>query len=83
MDVWYKSPLANIVYESVKKLSREGEIPVSEEELLAFLRRSGIEVSAQDLSKILMTLERLGYIHVSMSTKEDRLIRFIRQEEGT
>ncbi|MCE4612365.1 MAG: hypothetical protein F7C07_00835 [Desulfurococcales archaeon] len=78
MDVWYKNPLVNIVYESIKKLSREGEIPVGEEELLAFLRRARIEVSAQDLSKILMTLERLGYIHVFLSTKEDRLIRFVK-----
>jgi len=77
VDVWYKSPIVNIVYESIRELSKEGEVPVSEEELLAYLKRMRIEVSAQDLSKILMILERHGYIHVSLSTKEDRLIRFL------
>jgi hypothetical protein len=80
VDVWYKNPIVNIVYESLRKLSKEGEVPVGEEELLAFLKKSQVDVSAQDLSKILIILEKLGYIHVSLSTKEDRLIKFLGEQ---
>ncbi len=80
MSVWTPQPLINIIYDSLKKLSKNGEVPVSEADLLADLKRLGESVSRRDLAKVLMTLEILGYIATQIS-KEELLIRFIPRGE--
>lgn len=75
MSAWNPVPNTNVVLEALQRLTRGGEIPVSELDVLSYLRRQGYSVSRGDLSKILLTLETLGYIIVFSSTKEERLIK--------
>jgi hypothetical protein len=70
LSVWTPQPLINIVYDSLVKLSKNGEIPVSESELIGDLKRRGESISRRDLAKVLMTLEILGYIATQPSKKE-------------
>jgi len=77
LSVWTPQPLINIVYESLQRLSKKGEVPVSESDLIADLTRRGETISRRDLVKVLMTLEILGYI-ATQPSKEELLISVIR-----
>ncbi|MCE4601346.1 MAG: hypothetical protein F7C38_07295 [Desulfurococcales archaeon] len=70
MSIWSPQPLINTVYETLLALSKNGEIPVSEADVIAELKRRGEDISRRDLAKILMTLEILGYISTQLSKKE-------------
>ncbi|MEB3806201.1 MAG: hypothetical protein GSR73_01620 [Desulfurococcales archaeon] len=70
MSIWSPQPLINTVYETLLALSKNGEIPVSETDVIAELKRRGEDISRRDLAKILMTLEILGYISTQLSKKE-------------
>ena len=77
MNVWTPQPLTNIIYESLRRLSKNGEVPVSETDLVAELKRQRETVSRRDLVKVLMTLEILGYISTQHS-KDELLIKVIK-----
>ncbi|MGC8573199.1 MAG: hypothetical protein C0172_00145 [Caldisphaera sp.] len=81
MSIWAESPYLNIVYDEIKRLTKDGEIPVSEREIISSLSRQGYEMSPADLIKILIKLEIMGLIVVSSSTKEDRLIKLKKSME--
>ena len=78
MKTWMGTPLINIVYESIKRLTKDGQAPVMDVELLSDLESRRIRVSEMDLAKILMTLEFLGYVSVRYSTRDEVLI-FLRR----
>ncbi len=78
MKTWMGTPLINIVYESIKRLTKNGQAPVMDVELLSDLESRRIRVSEMDLAKILMTLEFLGYVSVRYSTRDEVLI-FLRR----
>ncbi len=77
MSVWTPQPLINTVYESLQRLSKKGEVPVAESDLIADLNRRGESVSRRDLAKVLMTLEILGYI-ATQPSKEELLISVLK-----
>jgi arginine repressor len=62
-------PLRNLVYEKI----RESE-NLTDSELLNSLSKRGIELTAADISKILMDLEIYGLIKVTWLTKEKKRI---------
>ena len=77
--VWYQSPLTNLAYEALRKLSK-GEKPVIDEDLKNYIEINyGIKLSRRELVKTLMKLEVLGIISVSSSGKENLLIKFNRK----
>ena len=78
MKTWMGTPLINIVYESIKRLTRNGQAPVMDVELVSDLESRRIRISEMDLAKILMTLEFLGYVSVRYSTRDEVLI-FLRR----
>lgn len=82
MSVWYNQPLINVVYETLKEMTNDGKVPVTDEEVLSYLIKSGYSVSLADLTKVLLKLEIMGLIKVSSSTKEDRQIELIVQREN-
>ena len=78
MSVWSQQPLINMVYDALKRLSKNGEAVVEEHELLAELAKLGESVSRRDLAKALMTLEILGYI-ATQASREELLISFLKK----
>ncbi|MCX8195909.1 MAG: hypothetical protein N3F67_02375 [Acidilobaceae archaeon] len=78
MTTWSRSPDINIVLEAIRKLAEENKgAEVEEEALLHRLEKEEKRFSHADLSKILLTLEALGYIRVQLSTKEEKIIRLL------
>ncbi len=77
MRVWYSQPLLNIVYEAIKTLSKGGEAPVRDAELIAYLKSNGVEISRIDLTYILLKLETVGYIR-TLSSGEEIDIRLLK-----
>ncbi|MDP8002940.1 MAG: hypothetical protein ACP5I6_02495 [Caldisphaera sp.] len=77
MSIWVESPYLNLVYDALKELTKNGEMPVSDKEIISYLSRQNYEISPADLIKILIKLEILGYVSVNSSTKEDRLIKLV------
>ncbi|MEB3845155.1 MAG: hypothetical protein LRS48_05710 [Desulfurococcales archaeon] len=65
--VWVDRHIVNIVYESLKRLSKNGEIPVEEEYIYDEVARNGLHISRRELAKILITLEILGRVSVEAS----------------
>ena len=78
MKTWMGTPLINLVYESIKRLTRNGQAPVMDVELVSDLESRRVRISEMDLAKILMTLEFLGYVSVRYSTRDEVLI-FLRR----
>lgn len=74
--VWRGITLVNAVYEALYKLSRAGEVPVRETDLLTELEGSGLRPSRAEVVKALITLEILGYARVKSSGWDDRIILF-------
>ncbi len=74
--VWRGVTLVNAVYEALYKLSRGGEIPVRETDLLTELESSGFRPSRAEVVKTLITLEILGYARVKSSGWDERIILF-------
>ena len=68
--IWYTQPLENIVYEAIRHLSRGGQAPVRDTELLAHLKSQRIEISRIDLIRVITVLETIGYIRVHSSGDE-------------
>ncbi|MCE4623750.1 MAG: hypothetical protein F7B11_03270 [Caldisphaeraceae archaeon] len=79
MVVWTETPYLNLVYDTIKTLTKNGEVPVSEKEIISNLSRKNYNISPADLIKILIKLELMGYISVNSSTKEDRLIKLVQR----
>jgi len=79
LRTWTSSPVVNIVYEAVKRLTRNGETPVVESELLSDLERHGYKLSPMDLAKALIILEILGYVSVRYSTSRENLVYLVRR----
>ena len=77
MRVWYSQPLLNMVYEAIKILSKGGEAPVRDTELIAYLKNNGVEISRIDLAYILLKLETIGYIR-TLSSGEEIDIRLLK-----
>lgn len=76
--VWYHSPLINLVYEALRKLSR-GEKPVLDEDLKNYIEMNhNIRLSRRELVEIIVKMEILGMISVSSSGKENLLIKLVR-----
>ena len=75
---WHETPLRNKVYEAIKRLSRNGEVPVPEPDIISYLNSMGVNISKKDLVNALIVLEQLGYIVVSSSTKDERLIKLVK-----
>lgn len=80
MSVWVESPYLNLVYDEIKKLTKNGEVPISEKEIISSLSRQGYDISPADLVKLLIKMEIMGLIFVSSSTKEERLIKLNKVE---
>ncbi|MCE4599186.1 MAG: hypothetical protein F7C81_03205 [Desulfurococcales archaeon] len=78
MDVWLEVPLINTVMDALKRLSKNGEVPVNESDLYIYFERTKSPLSTRDIVKSLIVLETLGYISVVSSTKEERLIRVLK-----
>ena len=78
MGAWHETPNINAVYEALKRLTRGGEAPVGEVELVSHMSREERPISSGELAKALMVLEALGYIEVYSSTKEERLIKLVK-----
>lgn len=83
MSVWAEEPLINKVYEALKELTKDGREPVTENEVLSYLSRSGYSVSLPDLVKVLMKLEILGLIVVASSSREDRIIKLAQRPSAS
>ncbi len=81
MSVWVESPYLNLVYDEIKKLTKNGEVPISEKEIISSLSRQGYDISPADLVKLLIKMEIMGLIVVSSSTKEERLIKLNKTEK--
>ncbi|MCS7107347.1 MAG: hypothetical protein NZ902_04500 [Acidilobaceae archaeon] len=78
MTTWSRTPDVNLVLEAIKRLSEENKgSDVEESAVLHRLEREDKKLSPADLSKILITLEALGYIRVQLSTKEEKIIRLL------
>jgi len=75
--IWYPQPLQNLVYEAIRELSRGGETPVRDSDLLAYLRGRRIDVSKTSLIKVLTVLETIGYIR-TLSSGDEIDIRLLR-----
>ncbi len=69
MDVWFEVPLTNIVMDALKRLSKNGDAPVTDADLYSYLERAGYSLSPRDIVKSLMVLEALGYIMVEAIKK--------------
>jgi hypothetical protein len=82
LSVWYNQPLINIVYETLREMTSDGKVPVTDEEVLSYLIKNGYSISLADLTKILLKLEIMGLVRVSSSTKEDRQIEFVGHHEN-
>ncbi|AFZ71118.1 hypothetical protein Calag_1411 [Caldisphaera lagunensis DSM 15908] len=80
MSVWVETPYLNLVYDEIKKLTKDGEVPISEKEIISSLSRQGYDISPSDLVKLLIKMEIMGLIVVSSSTKEERLIKLNKTE---
>jgi len=78
MSVWNDDTDINRVLRAIRELTQEGSVTVDEQSLLSKLAREGLKLSPADLSKILLTLEILGYINVQLSTKEEKLIKLLK-----
>ena len=77
--IWYQSPLINLTYEALRKLSK-GEKPVIDEDLRNYIEINyDIKLSRRELVKTLIKLEVLGIISVSSSGKENLLIKLNRK----
>jgi hypothetical protein len=81
LSIWAEAPYLNIIYDEIRKLTKNGEIPISEREIVSSLARQGYEISPADLIKILIKLEIMDLIVVSSSTKEERLIKLKKSVE--
>ncbi len=78
MSVWGDDTDINRVLKAIKELTAQGSHAISESTLVSKLAKDGIKLSPADLSKILLTLETLGYINVQLSTKEEKLIKLLK-----
>jgi len=78
VSVWSDDTDINRVLRAIRELTQGGSVTVDEQSLLSKLAREGLKLSPADLSKILLTLETLGYINVQLSTKEEKLIKLLR-----
>ncbi|ADL18812.1 hypothetical protein ASAC_0405 [Acidilobus saccharovorans 345-15] len=65
------------MYETLREMTSDGKVPVTDEEVLSYLIKNGYSISLADLTKILLKLEIMGLVRVSSSTKEDRQIEFV------
>jgi len=74
--VWQGVTLVNAVYEALYKLSRAGEVPVRESDLITELENAGLRPSRAEVVKALITLEILGYARVKSSGWDERIIIF-------
>lgn len=80
---WYRVPAINAVLEVIEKITEEsGEKidHIDEQTLLYRLERENISISRADLSKLLMLLEALGRVHVQLSTKDEKIIRLVKNK---
>lgn len=80
---WHRVPAINAVLEVIEKIVEEskGKIDhIDEETLLHRLERENVSVSRADLSKLLMLLETLGKVQVQLSTKEEKIIRLVKNK---
>ena len=78
MSVWSDDTSINKVLKAIKELTINGRQAVDESTLLSKLAKEGMKLSPLDLSKILLTLELLGYVNVQLSTKEEKLIKLLK-----
>jgi hypothetical protein len=78
MSVWSDDTNINKVLKAIKELTIDGRQTVDEPTLISKLAKDGTRLSPLDLSKILLTLELLGYINVQLSTKEEKLIKLLK-----
>ena len=74
MRSWHETPNINSVYEALRRLTKDGSIPVEEQDLYYALERMGRRLGASELAKNLLVLEILGKIHVSTSSEKEKLI---------
>jgi len=83
VTIWSRLPDINITIETIKKIIEEnkGKIDqIDETTLLHRLSKEEKQISQTDLTKILLTLETLGYISVQLSTKEEKIIKLLKKE---
>jgi hypothetical protein len=76
--VWGPIPLVNAVKEAVERLSKNGELPVTESDVIAYIEnmRIGIRPSRADVVNALIVLETLGYVRVVSSGRTERIIYY-------
>lgn len=79
MSIWGDDTDLNRVLKAIRELTLNGSQAIDESSLISRLSREGVKLSPADLSKILLTLELLGYVNVQLSTKEEKLIRLIKK----
>lgn len=79
--IWSKQPLAHIVLDALRRLAGNEGVVLESALKSYLLEKEGIEVSALDLSRILIVLEREGYISVQLSTKDERIIKLKLQKK--
>ena len=67
-----KYPLRNIVLEKIKEVGN-----LSDDELLSYLEKDGVQITGADLNKTLLDLEIFGLVRVSWLTKDKRRIELV------
>ena len=67
-----KYPLRNIVLEKIKEVGN-----LSDDELLNYLEKDGVQITGADLNKTLLDLEIFGLVRVSWLTKNKKRIELV------
>jgi arginine repressor len=67
-----KYPLRNIVLEKIKEVGN-----LSDDELLSYLEKDGVQITGADLNKTLLDLEIFGLVRVSWLTKNKKRIELV------
>lgn len=80
--LWARQPLTHIVLEAIKRLAQSDGVVLENSLKSYLLEREGIELSPSDLARVLMILEKEGYISVQLSTKDERIIKLRTQRKS-
>ncbi len=76
--VWAPQTVVNAVKEAVERLSRNGEVPVKETDIVSYIESMlpSASVGRTDIVKALITLEALGVVRVVSSGWKERIILY-------
>ena len=76
--VWAPQTVVNAVKEAVERLSKNGEVPVKETDVVSYVESilPGASVGRTDVVKALITLEAFGVVRVVSSGWKERIILY-------